>query len=130
MHLQVRDAAFFFFESESRCGNGPRPARATDMATTTASRPRVPQRALTEAWSEYLVDSVERAVLFWDVLRKHGNTFVENTERGEPPVLIFDHEVIIDSTDALALPAVPGRRSTPRSHPQPRQRPASSPPPW
>ncbi len=66
------------------------------MAATNASRPRVPQLALTEAWSEYLVDSVQRAVLFWDVLRKHGNTFLENTERGEPPVLIFDHDVLID----------------------------------
>ncbi len=42
------------------------------------------------------MDSVERTVLFWDVLRKHGNTFLENSERGEPPVLIFDHEVLID----------------------------------
>ena len=56
----------------------------------------MPQLALMEAWSEYLVDSVQRAVLFWDVLRKRGNTFLENTERGEPPVLIFDHDVLID----------------------------------
>ena len=66
------------------------------MAATKAPRPRVPQLALTEAWSEYLVDSVERAVLFWDVMRKRGDTFLENTERGEPPVLIFDHDVLID----------------------------------
>ncbi len=55
-----------------------------------------PQLAPMEAWSDYLVDSVERAVLFWDVLRKHGNTFLENTERGGSPVLIFDHDVLID----------------------------------
>ena len=49
-----------------------------------------------EAWSEYLVDSVQRTVLFWDVMRKHGNTFLENTAKGEPPVLIFDYDVLID----------------------------------
>ncbi len=42
----------------------------------------MPKLAAMEACSEYLVDSVERTVLFWDVLRKHGNTFLENTERG------------------------------------------------
>ena len=42
------------------------------------------------------MDSTERAILFWDVLRKHGNTFLENTERGGSPVLIFDHDVLID----------------------------------
>ena len=49
-----------------------------------------------EAWSEYLVDSVQRAVLFWDVMRKRGDIFLENTARGEPPVLIFDYDVLID----------------------------------
>ena len=45
-----------------------------------------------EAWSEYLVDSVQRAVLFWDVMRKRGDIFLENTAKGEPPVLIFDYD--------------------------------------
>ena len=40
-------------------------------------------------WSEYLVDSVQRAVLFGDVLRQRGDIFLENQARGEPPVLIF-----------------------------------------
>jgi len=55
-----------------------------------------PPLKLLETWSGYLVDSAERAVLFWDVLRKHGNTFLQNTERGGSPVLIFDHDVLID----------------------------------
>lgn len=66
------------------------------MATTTESGPQMPQLALMKAWSEYLVDSAERGVLFWDVLRQHGNTFLENTARGTPPVLIFVHDVLID----------------------------------
>ncbi|MGO9922168.1 MAG: DUF3141 domain-containing protein [Isosphaeraceae bacterium] len=51
---------------------------------------------LLESWSQYLVDSAERAVLFWDVMRKHGNTFLKNAERGEPPVLTFGYDVLID----------------------------------
>jgi hypothetical protein len=56
----------------------------------------MPQVKFVEAWSEYLVDSVQRSILFWDVLRKRGNIFLENTERGKPPVLIFGHDVLID----------------------------------
>ena len=66
------------------------------MVTTKPPRPRLPQLALMEAWSEYLVDSVERAVLFWDVMRKRGDNFLENTGRGGPPVLFFDYDVLID----------------------------------
>jgi pimeloyl-ACP methyl ester carboxylesterase len=56
----------------------------------------MPQLAPLEAWSQYLVDSVERAVLFWDVLRQRGNSFLENCAKGEPPVLRFGHDVLID----------------------------------
>ena len=55
-----------------------------------------PQVKFVEAWSEYLVDSVQRAVLFWDVMRKRGNIFLENFAKGEPPVLIFGYDIIID----------------------------------
>ena len=66
------------------------------MVETHASRFHTPQFALLESWSEYLVDSVQRAVLFWDVMRKRGNIFLENVAKGEPPVLIFDYDVLID----------------------------------
>jgi hypothetical protein len=49
-----------------------------------------------KAWSEYLVDSVQRGVLFWDVMRKRGDIFLENVAKGEPPVLIFGYDVLID----------------------------------
>jgi pimeloyl-ACP methyl ester carboxylesterase len=64
---------------------------ATSERTVSALR-----LGLFETWSQYLVDSAERSVLFWDAMRKHGNIFLENTVRGEPPVLIFDHDVLID----------------------------------
>ena len=57
------------------------------MVETQASSFHSPQLAFLEAWSEYLVDSVQRAVLFWDVMRKRGDIFLENTGKGGPPVL-------------------------------------------
>ena len=65
-------------------------------ATTSKSRFSAPQLELMKAWSEYLVDSVQRTVLFWDVMRKRGNIFLENVAKGEPPVLIFGYDVLID----------------------------------
>jgi hypothetical protein len=64
-------------------------------ATSETNIHALPLKGL-EIWSEYLVDSAERAVLFWDVMRQNGNTFLKNAERGEPPVLGFDHDVLID----------------------------------
>ena len=66
------------------------------MTATSKSRFSAPQLELMKAWSEYLVDSVERAVLFWDVMRKRGDNFLENTGRGGPPVLFFDYDVLIE----------------------------------
>ena len=66
------------------------------MTTTSDSKVTTPQLELLNDWSEYLVDSAQRAVLFWDVLRQRGNNFLENSARGEPPVLIFDYDVLID----------------------------------
>lgn len=45
---------------------------------------------------EYVVDAVERGILFWDVLRQRGNTYLAHRERGQPPVLQFDYEMVID----------------------------------
>jgi len=47
------------------------------------------------AW-EYWTDAAQRTVLFWDVMRKRGNQFVEREEKGKPPVLIFEHEMVLD----------------------------------
>jgi pimeloyl-ACP methyl ester carboxylesterase len=66
------------------------------MAATSLSKFHAPQLALLKEWSEYLTDSLARTVLYWDALRQRGNTFLENTARGEPPVLIFGYDVLID----------------------------------
>ncbi|MGC9194974.1 MAG: DUF3141 domain-containing protein [Syntrophobacteraceae bacterium] len=53
-------------------------------------------RALTFAdWNEYWVDFTQRALLFMDVLRIRGNNYLDTIKEGEPPVLVFDYEVIL-----------------------------------
>jgi uncharacterized protein DUF3141 len=47
------------------------------------------------AW-DYWTDVAQRTVLFWDVMRKRGNLLLEQEEKGKPPVLIFEHEMVLD----------------------------------
>jgi pimeloyl-ACP methyl ester carboxylesterase len=47
-------------------------------------------------WAQYLRDAGERAVLSLDALRKRGDIFLEHEAAGAPPVLIYDHEVVVD----------------------------------
>ena len=50
-----------------------------------------------QSWREYLTDAAQRSVLFWDTLRQRGDNFVEQWREGEPPVLHFDYEIIMDA---------------------------------
>jgi pimeloyl-ACP methyl ester carboxylesterase/tellurite resistance protein len=45
---------------------------------------------------DYWLDAAQRQILFWDVLRQRGNQTLEHYRAGKPPVLIFDHELIVD----------------------------------
>jgi tellurite resistance protein len=45
---------------------------------------------------DYWIDSCQRAVLFWDVLRQRGNQAIEHHEAGKPPVLAFAYEMVMD----------------------------------
>ncbi len=47
-------------------------------------------------YSEYWTDAAQRAVLFTDILRKRGNTYLEHLEKDQPPVLVFDYEMVLD----------------------------------
>jgi pimeloyl-ACP methyl ester carboxylesterase len=85
----------------ARSGNG----RADQVSQTTeaeaGSRPetgKAPWPAsgfAKDAW-DYWVDSCQRTVLFWDVMRKRGNQAIEHYQQGKPPVLVFDYELVID----------------------------------
>ncbi|HEY1328488.1 MAG TPA: DUF3141 domain-containing protein [Casimicrobiaceae bacterium] len=56
----------------------------------------------TDAYA-YAVDAAQRSVLFWDTIRQRGNTFVEHTVAGLPPVLHFAYETVMDGR-TLARP--------------------------
>lgn len=45
---------------------------------------------------EYWLDRWQRGILFWDVMRRRGNQSIEHWQQGKPPVLVFDHETVID----------------------------------
>ena len=62
----------------------------------------MPQAA--QAATEYLLDTWQRTILTWDVLRERGNQYIEREKSGNPPVLVFDYETIIDGRE-LAKPA-------------------------
>ncbi|MFO1311439.1 MAG: DUF3141 domain-containing protein [Burkholderiales bacterium] len=47
-------------------------------------------------WSAYAVDATQRSILFWDTIRQRGNNFIEHMQKGLPPVLHFDYEMVVD----------------------------------
>jgi hypothetical protein len=57
--------------------------------------------AAANPWSalEYMADAAQRTVLFWDTMRQRGNQFIDNVMRGQPPLLHFDSEVVLDGRD-------------------------------
>jgi pimeloyl-ACP methyl ester carboxylesterase len=75
------------------------------MANQTTSTPSpwaVPQTAT--AATEYLLDAWQRSILTWDLLRQRGNEYLEHEKSGNPPVLVFDYEMVVDGR-TLAKPA-------------------------
>lgn len=45
---------------------------------------------------EYMFDAQQRAILYLDVMRQSGDQYVEHVSQGKPPVLVFEHELIVD----------------------------------
>ena len=52
----------------------------------------------------YFVDAWQRSILTLDVLRERGNQYLEHEKLGSPPVLVFDHDVVLDGR-SLEKPA-------------------------
>lgn len=44
----------------------------------------------------YCVDSWQRSLLFYDVMRERGNIYLEHRKKGKPPVLVFDYDIVVD----------------------------------
>ena len=52
-----------------------------------------------ELWAQgyaYAADFAQRSVLYWDTLRQRGNNYREHKRRGQPPLLHFDYETVVD----------------------------------
>jgi pimeloyl-ACP methyl ester carboxylesterase len=47
-------------------------------------------------WPQYAADCAQRAVIFWDTLRQRGNNYLEHVQQGQPPVLHFKYETVLD----------------------------------
>src|SRR5208283_2887600 len=72
--------------------------RAAPPAPAPAPAAKLAQDAL-----DYWVDSWQRSVLFWDVLRERGNQYLEHAREGAAPVLAFDYHILVDGRE-LDLP--------------------------
>lgn len=49
-----------------------------------------------DAWP-YYVDSLQRGVLFLDVLRERSDNMLAHERAGPPPLLDFEHELVLDA---------------------------------
>ena len=47
--------------------------------------------------SEYIVDSMQRSIIFTDILRKRGNNYIKHIRSGQPPVLTYNYEMILNA---------------------------------
>jgi tellurite resistance protein len=56
--------------------------------------------ALSTGWQQaddYIIDRWQRSILFWDTIRQRGNDYLENLRAGQPPVLAFEYETIMEA---------------------------------
>ena len=67
-----------------------------DYIKAQSTQPMAP-RDLWQTWYEYTVDLAQRSVLLWDTLRQRGNNWIEHERAGEPPLLHFDYEMLMDA---------------------------------
>ncbi|MDD2810914.1 DUF3141 domain-containing protein [Rhodoferax sp.] len=51
---------------------------------------------MTDSSPDYFTDAVQRTFLFLDTLLDRGNNYLEHLNQGTPPLLKFEHEVILD----------------------------------
>jgi pimeloyl-ACP methyl ester carboxylesterase len=51
------------------------------------------------AAAAYQTDFLQRGILFADILRKRGNTYLEHIKQGQPPVLVFKYDWVLDGRE-------------------------------
>ena len=47
-------------------------------------------------WASYMTDFSQKTILFWDVLRERGNSYIDHKKKGSPPLFAFKWEMIAD----------------------------------
>ena len=52
--------------------------------------------SLPQAAAEYWIDAWQRGILTWDLLRQRGNQYLQHEKTGQPPVLVFEWEMVVD----------------------------------
>jgi len=72
------------------------PGAKTDRTAPAGSSSSWSMPQLAAQAFSYWIDSWQRSVLFWDVLRERGNTFLEHEKEGKPAVLVFDYDMVVD----------------------------------
>ena len=81
---------------------GPLPTPASDHKPVSLVLPTSAD-PVAVTWPDYLVDALQRCVLFLDLLRRRGNEEIEIASRPMATVLRFGHEVLMDGR-SLARP--------------------------
>ena len=66
---------------------------AFEPATSTAVFPSL------DGTSAYLADAAQRTALFLDTMLDRGNNYIAHLEKGTPPLLKFEHELVLDGRD-------------------------------
>jgi pimeloyl-ACP methyl ester carboxylesterase/tellurite resistance protein len=69
----------------------------TKLATDLTARQA--EGTLADDVKAYVTDASQRMVLTLDTLRQRGDIFLKHEAEGCPPVLIYDHEVVVDGKD-------------------------------
>ena len=71
-------------------------AAAKDRDTSPAEL-ALPFGGIQSAWFDYMIDTAQRSILFWDAMRQRGNIYLEHRAQGEPPILDFAYEIVLDA---------------------------------
>ncbi|MDD3249821.1 MAG: DUF3141 domain-containing protein [Smithellaceae bacterium] len=67
------------------------------MASPDSSTKASPWADWQKHLNDYLVDSAQRSIIFTDILRKRGNNYIRHIRDGQPPVLTFNYEMILNA---------------------------------
>lgn len=71
-------------------------SRGKSEALAASWAPYDTSKKMMDAWTHYLTESSERAILTIDALRESSDTYFDHMAKGCPPVLIYDYEVIME----------------------------------